>query len=142
MQANLAVQAASLVGRQVVVDSDRGYLPSDGELSASVHLPAAVGNLTVAVLDETGQLVRKIALGQHPAGDTPLHWDGEDAEGQRMPPGIYHLRAQSEMDGRAVSMQTRVAATVESVVLGKDQGLELNLEGLGAVGLDAVTQVQ
>ncbi|MDN5848513.1 MAG: flagellar hook assembly protein FlgD [Nitrococcus sp.] len=142
MQANLALQAASLVGRQVVVQSDRGYLPSDGEMSAMVHLPAAAGNLTVAVLDDAGQLVRKIELGQQPAGDTAFHWDGENAEGQPMPPGLYRLQAQTEIDGQAVSMQTRVAATVESVVLGKDQSLELNLEGVGAVGLDAVTQVK
>lgn len=142
MQANLALQAASLVGRQVVVQSERGYLPSDGEMSAIVHLPSAVTNLTVAVLDDAGQLVRKLDLGQQPAGDTAFHWDGRNAEGDAMPSGVYRLQAQTEINAQAVSMQTRVAAAVTSVVLGKDQSLELNLEGLGAVGFDAVTQVK
>ena len=142
MQTSQALQAASLVGRQVVVQSDRGYLPADGEMDAIVHLPAAVGNLTVAVLDGAGQLVRKIELGQQPAGDAAFHWDGKDTQGKRMPAGSYQLQAQSEMDGQAVSMQVRAAATVESVTLGAGQALQLNLAGLGAVDLDTVTQVK
>lgn len=142
MQTSHALQAASLVGRQVVAQSDRGYLPADGEMEAIVHLPAAVGNLTVAVLDGAGQLVRKVELGEQPAGDTAFHWDGKDTQGKPMPVGAYQLQAQSEMDGQAVSMQVRAAATVESVTLGAGQDLQLNLEGLGAVSLDAVTQVK
>lgn len=143
MQASQALQAASLIGRQVVVQSDRGYLPADGEMDAIVQLPTAVGNLTVAVLDDAGQLVRKLDLGQQPAGDAGFHWDGKDAQGESMPAGRYQLQAQSEINGQMVSMQTRAAATVDSVTLGAGgQGLQLNLDGLGAVGLDAVTQVK
>lgn len=142
MQANLALQAASLIGRQVVVQSDHGYLPAGGEMDAVVHLPAAVGNLTVTILDDAGQLVRRIDLGQQSAGDVAFRWDGEDAQGEPMPAGSYQLQAQSEVNGQAVSMQTRAAATVGSVTLGTDQGPQLDLGGLGAVGLDAVIQVK
>lgn len=143
MQTSQALQAASLIGRQVVVQSDQGYLPAGGEMNAIVDLPAAVGNLTVAVLDNAGQLVRKVQLGQQPAGEATFHWDGKDAEGQPMPTGSYQLQAQSAVDGQPVSMQMRATATVDSVTLGTGQSsLQLNLEGLGTVGLDAVTQVK
>lgn len=142
MQTSQALQAAALIGRQVVIQSDRGYLPVDGEMDAIVDLPAAVGNLTVAVLDGAGQLVRKIELGQQPAGDTAFHWDGKDTQGKSMPAGSYQLQAQSEVDGQAVAMQMRAAATVDSVTLGTGQSLQLNLAGLGAVSFDAVTQVK
>lgn len=142
MQGNLALQAASLVGRQVVVDSDRGYLPADGTMEASVQLPTAVSNLTVAVLDDAGQVVHRIELGPQPAGEAALHWDGRNAEGKAMPSGAYQLQAQSQIDGQSVSLPMRAPARVDSVTLGAGQSLELNLDGLGAVSLDAVTQVK
>ncbi len=142
MQSNLALQAASLVGRQVVAQSEQGYLPAGGTMDATVHLPSAVRNLTVAVLDEAGQRVRTLELGPQPTGNVVLSWDGHDTEGKPMPAGRYRLQAQSELDGQTVTLQTHTAATVDSVTLSADQSLELNLAGLGAVSLNAITEVK
>jgi hypothetical protein len=58
----------------------------------------ATGGLTEAasieVLDLQGRLLRR--LGSLPASGQPLQWDGTDARGSRVPPGVYlariHLR--------------------------------------------------
>lgn len=142
MQTNQALQAASLVGRQVIVQSDQGYLPANDQMDATVHLSTSVGNLTVSVLDNAGQLVRKVELGQHTAGDVAFQWDGKDDQGQPMPAGSYQLKAQADVNGQSVSMPIRSTATVNSVMLGSAQGPQLDLEGLGTVSLDAITEVK
>lgn len=45
---------------------------------------------TVEVLDLQGRLLRH--LGALPAGGAPLQWDGTDARGSRVPPGVYLAR--------------------------------------------------
>src|SRR5690554_4964846 len=60
MAGQQALTAASLVGREVLVESDKGHLPADGSLTGKIKLPVDVGNLTLSVYTESGELVRKI----------------------------------------------------------------------------------
>jgi len=56
----------------------------------------ATGSFTeaasVEVLDLQGRLLRH--LGSMPASGQPLQWDGTDARGSRLPPGVYLARVQ------------------------------------------------
>lgn len=143
MQTNQALEAASLVGRDVVVDTDTGYLPAQGDLTGTAVLPSGVDNLTVLINDSRGQTVQKLELGRQPAGEAAFRWDGTDANGNRLPAGDYRISAQSEVDGEPVAQQTRVNANVNSVTLsGAGEPPRLNLEGLGELSLSAVRQVK
>jgi hypothetical protein len=47
----------------------------------------------IDVLDSAGRLVRRLALGDLPAGEArSMRWDGTDARGERLPAGFYHYR--------------------------------------------------
>jgi len=43
--------------------------------------------------DLRGRRVRLLARGPFPAGDQQLSWDGRDASGRRVAPGIYFASA-------------------------------------------------
>ncbi len=48
--------------------------------------------IQLQVFDAVGRLVRTLALGQQPQGDYFVAWDGKDAKGGAVPPGIYFIR--------------------------------------------------
>jgi Zn-dependent M28 family amino/carboxypeptidase len=50
------------------------------------------GPVRLAVYDAAGQLVRVLAQGSFPAGPGRLTWDGCDARGRQLAPGIYFCR--------------------------------------------------
>jgi len=143
MQATQSLQAAGLVGRQVLVDSASGFLPEGGQLEGSVSVPSAVDNLTVSISDAAGQTVRQLDLGARPAGNAGFRWDGTDGQGRPLPAGTYSVRASTRAGGGEAGLDTRMAATVESVSLSRDgRSPQLELEGLGAMSLADVRQVK
>jgi flagellar basal-body rod modification protein FlgD len=76
LQSNQALQASSLVGRKVLVNSNDLNLESEGEVKAAVDIPASVTNLTASIYSESGELIRKIPLGQQAVGLHTFGWDG------------------------------------------------------------------
>jgi hypothetical protein len=62
------------------------------------------------LFDLSGRLVRQVeALGV--AGAQQLRWDGADAQGNQVPPGIYLLRLEAEGDARSEGL-SRVVRVV------------------------------
>ncbi len=142
LYSNQALQASSLVGRTVLVPSAGGLLPSGGSLTGAVDLTAGTPQLTVGIYDGSGQLVRRMALGTQAAGQVSFSWDGRTDAGTQAAPGVYRMKAEAEVGGQSVAMDTLVASRVESVVLGQPGGgIQLNLTGLGGVDFAAVRQI-
>ena len=139
LTANQTLQAAQLVGRGVLVPSDRGWLPESGELRGAATLPAS-GTLNVEIVDASGQVVRRLDLGTQPAGTRHFSWDGLDANGDRLPAGSYTLRARSGDGTSQIALDTLAVGQVRSVALGTG-GLSLELEGLAPVALADVQQI-
>ena len=137
-----ALQAANLVGHEVMVTSNLGLLEQGGSLQGAVDLPASVGNVRVRISDANGVLVRELALGSHEAGELAFTWDGYGDSGDYMPAGIYQVSAQATVDDVEMAPNLSVYAQVESVSMGGAEGIRLNLQGLGQVSLNNVTQIQ
>jgi flagellar basal-body rod modification protein FlgD len=130
MTSNQALQASSLVGRDVLVPGAAGIKADNAEMSAMVKLPQSVDNLVVRVENELGQLIRVFDKGPATAGDTKLTWDGNDENGQPMPAGKYKVTASGLLDGQNTEFETSTYANVNSVLLGKGDGnVLLNLAG-------------
>ncbi|MEW8027747.1 MAG: flagellar hook capping FlgD N-terminal domain-containing protein, partial [Candidatus Thiodiazotropha sp.] len=70
-----ALQAANLVGRDVLVESSVGALANGEPLQGSVVLPSSAGNVRVLISDQSGALVRELQLGTHEAGQVAFSWD-------------------------------------------------------------------
>jgi uncharacterized membrane protein len=65
--------------------------PTRGSVTCSLDLPRAAGGI-LAIYDVTGKLVRRLAAGSLPSGESRLTWDGRDAAGAKVGSGVYYLR--------------------------------------------------
>ncbi|KHT47073.1 flagellar hook assembly protein FlgD [Vibrio sinaloensis] len=130
MTSNQALQASSLVGRDVLIPGAAGVKKDDGSMAAMVKLPQAVDNLMVRIEDQMGQLVRTFDAGPKPSGDSRVEWDGKDSNGNPLPAGKYKVRAAGLLDGESKEFEVSTYANVNSVLLGKGDGnVLLNLAG-------------
>jgi flagellar basal-body rod modification protein FlgD len=137
-----ALQAATLVGREVLVESGVGNLSSGEPLQGSVVLPSSATNVRVMITDQSGALVRELQLGAHEAGQLAFSWDGYDDAGDYLGDGIYQISAIANVDDAEMAPGVLVSAEVESVNLGGVGGIQLNLDGLGQISMNDVVQIQ
>jgi len=136
-----ALQAGSLVGREILAPIDTGQLVPGGSLRGQVHLDQSSPQVIARVTDQTGQLVRELPLGSAPPGGLNFSWDGMDDAGNYAPPGLYSIRVEAIQNDAAVDLQTQLFSKVESVSLSGSNGLTLNLEGLGPIAFNNVQQI-
>ena len=142
LYSNQALQASSLVGRQVLVPGGEAVLPESGSISGAVDLPETVSQLNVGVYDQAGQLVQTLRLGPQAAGLVSFDWDGLGADGERLPPGTYELRAEGMAGGTTQALDVLIRGVVESVTLPQFGGpMRLQVNGLGSVDFSAVRQI-
>jgi len=138
-QSSQALQASSLVGRKVIVPTNRAVVDTSSTFRASLTLPAASSNVYVNVYDNSGAAVSRINLGQQAPGNVSFMWDGKDAGGNLLPPGTYRFEAQASYGQETKGLATMLPANVDSVTLGQNGGeLMLNLAGLGSIPLSQV----
>ncbi|ASU22830.1 flagellar biosynthesis protein FlgD [Vibrio qinghaiensis] len=130
MTSNQALQASSLVGRDVLVPGAAGIKKEDAGMAAMVKLPQSLDNLFVRIENEAGQLVRTFDVGAKSAGDNRVEWDGNDQNGNPLPGGKYQVKASGLLDGESKEFAVSTYANVNSVLLGKGDGnVLLNLAG-------------
>jgi flagellar basal-body rod modification protein FlgD len=116
------LQAAVLLGREVLVETDQIELPKPvpGEPAAAsapleLHLPSAVTSVTVDILDSAGRVVRTLDVGAQEAGFVSFPWDGKNGAGAPLPPGVYGVRAQAGVDGEPAPVTMLVRGSVSRV---------------------------
>ncbi|HSX70064.1 flagellar hook assembly protein FlgD [Pseudomonas subflava] len=141
-QSSQALQASSLVGRKVIVTTNKALVDTSEPLKGSVAVTQSTDNLYVNIYDSKGNQVNRISLGAAPAGNIGFTWDGKDADGKVLPEGVYKFEAQVQVEGKTVAMDTALPANVDSVTLGQNGGeMLLNLAGLGSIPLSKVQVV-
>lgn len=133
------LQASQLVGHEVLVESDKGYLADSGAMNGAAQVSSS-GKLSVDIVDGSGQVVRTLDLGTQAKGLSHFSWDGNDADGTRMAAGSYTMRARlTDAEGQ-IALTTQAAGVVRGVTLGSG-GVSLQLQGLDPVALGDVTQI-
>ncbi|BBP78872.1 MULTISPECIES: flagellar hook assembly protein FlgD [Pseudomonas] len=141
-QSSQALQASSLVGRSVIVPTDKAVVDTSKPFTGTVTIPSSVDNLTLKITDSTGKVVRTIDMGSQKAGNAAFAWDGKDDSGTLLANGTYTFNATSQIDSKATAMVTNLPATVSSVSLGQNGGeMMLNLAGLGSIALSKVQTI-
>ncbi|MEM8816856.1 MAG: flagellar hook assembly protein FlgD [Pseudomonadota bacterium] len=136
-----ALQAANLVGRSILAESNAAFYSGDDSVNGAVAIGAA-GTVQIDITDASGQLIQTLDLGQQPAGSVDFAWDGRTASGEMAAPGEYGLTARVVRGQEVESAPTLIEASIESVTLGRfGSAMTLNLEGGGSLALSQVYQI-
>lgn len=137
-----ALQASSLVGRSIIIQTDKAMVDTSKSMNGSVEVPSAVGNVSVKITDKDGNVVRTVDMGAQSAGSQSFIWDGKNDKGEVAPAGTYTFNASTKNDkGDSVSLATSLPATVTSVTLSKTGG-EMLLNLAGGMGRVKLSQIQ
>lgn len=143
MTSNQALQASSLVGREVLVPVDSVTTDTAGQsINGRVDLSQPTKNVTVQVKDQAGQLIKTIPLGDQSDADGRYEWDGTDQNGKAVPPGQYSFAATGDIDGKSEAISVGSFVRVESVSLDSKKGPVVNLPHIGPVTMDNVYEIQ
>ena len=136
-----ALQASAMVGRNVLVPGAESPMAVDGTISGMVDLPSGTSNLSVSILNGSGELVRRIDMGQQFAGSVPFKWDGMNEQGDVMPADVYTIKAESKTSTGSEQLDTLFASQVNSVSIAQSGAVTLNLAGLGRVPIESVREI-
>lgn len=143
MLSSQALQATSLVGRDVLIKSGYGVLEQGKAMTGSVELEETTSSVKLNIFNGAGALVRQLSLGDHEQGSLSFTWDGLTSDGTALPSGTYIVKAQGRANDEAVEMETAINYNVNSVTMDQKQGTLLNLAGFeSAVPLTDVLQVR
>jgi flagellar basal-body rod modification protein FlgD len=146
---NNALQASSLVGRSVSVESETSYLQAGSIVSGSVDLTYSTDDMKMAIYDDAGSLVQTIPIGKLAKGENAFRWDGQHIEingnllewsaGENAAAaGKYRFEVTATQNGKSEAIKTSLSANVNSVSIGENGSLILHLAGIGPVDANKV----
>lgn len=140
-QSTQHLQATSLVGRPVHVESNEAFLGSEGSVSVLAEFSSATQASTLTVYNNNGQVVDQFALGQQSEGRKEFIWTGMNANDERYPHGMYTFEVQASNAGVNETVPTFLSANVNSVTIEPGGKLTLNLAGLGPKSMSDIVQI-
>lgn len=133
------LQAASLVGNQVLVDGNSMQL-AGGQASGGYQLEAASDNVAVTVKGPSGEVVYTAQLGKQPAGLSVFHWDGSTNNGTPAVNGNYSFSVTATNGGAKVAATTLTLGRVDGVTPSAT-GTTLTIGGVGDIPLASVKHI-
>jgi flagellar basal-body rod modification protein FlgD len=150
-QSNQALQASSLVGRSVNVETNSSMLTPGGIISGSVNIPTTTSDLKINIYDSKGALAAQVPVGVAEEGEANFRFDGQNMEvngkllnwtsgTKALPVDNYRFEVLTTQSGKTQQLATQLSANVNSVTIGTDGKLVLNLAGHGAMDLSKVKQ--
>ncbi len=138
-----ALQATALVGREVLIPGQVGYLENGGRISGTIEEGQASGDVMMIVKDASGQVVANRDLGNIGSAETPFSWDGANNLGEPLPEGLYSISIEGTLSGENEALVTSVYSRVNSVSIVDNQGgMLLNLNGIGQVESSEIQEVR
>lgn len=138
-----ALQASSLVGKQVEVKTDSALYTQGQALNGTVDLPSSVTDLIVKVSDKKGVMIKELNLGHNESGDVKFKFDGLDENGDPLNSAVLRINASATIDGKKQDLTTYIASNVDSVTMsGNGKPLLLNVDGFGQVGLEDIKAIR
>ena len=141
-QSNQALQASTMVGRNVLIQGDQLSVSEAGDMQLSIDLQDSASEVVVNITDDRGQLVHRMELGYQQAGFLNIQWNGLNSDGARVPPGRYTVSAEAHQGDVVSAVETLILVQVESVTLGQaGQDLTLTVSELGDISMSQVRKI-
>ena len=134
-----SMQAASMIGKGVLVPGS-GLTLSDGAAYAGINLESAADQVTLKIMDSSGNVIQTEKLGAHEAGVFNIGWDGKLADETTAPAGNYTFSVEAVQGGNTVTATALQIGTVSALVRSSN-GFLLDLGSLGTVDFSDVQQI-
>ena len=139
MQSSQSLQAAGMIGHSVLAPGS-GLALASGKSVFGVDLAAGADKVEVTIKDAAGNVVRKMDLGNQPAGMQPLVWDGTTDAGAAAADGQYTFDVSAVTGGKPVAATALALGQVLSVSTSA-QGVSLNVRNIGSVAMSDIRQI-
>jgi flagellar basal-body rod modification protein FlgD len=134
-----AFQAVGLIGHHVLAPGEFVNL-NGGAGVGGFELPSAADSVKVSIFDASGNLVRRLDLGDQNEGVSVFQWDGKTDAGEVAPDGAYGFTVAASINGNAVLSEPLAVGAVQSVLM-DGIGPALSVQGMGLVDLSQVKQI-
>ena len=141
LRSSMTMDAAGLVGRQVLVQTDQTALNTNGGIGGTVQVDTAAANLFLNITNSSGQTVKTLELGSTPQGEIRFNWDGKTEAGEQVAQDYYSIQAYSEVDGNRVAHAVNLPDQIVSVSI-HEGGLIANLAGGTSVPTAQIREIQ
>lgn len=133
-----ALQAASVVGRDVLVEGN-GMVLAGGSARAGFELADAADQVSVTVSSAGGQVVHRATLANLAAGIHTFEWDGKTDAGAAAAAGNYSFAVSAKQGGSDAKVQALAVSRVDGVSNGSN-GLSLRTSS-GTLDWSKIKQV-
>lgn len=143
LSSDQSLQAANLVGRDVLIPGGYGVLDDKGAMSGTLTLPQSASDVTLKIHNAHGEEVRSLTLGGYAPGAVSFQWDGFYDDGSAATGGNYAIIAEALIDGTQQAVEVSLDTRVDSITLNQDgTGTTLNLASGQSVPLSFVQQIK
>lgn len=141
MRQSTTIDAAVLVGRNVLVPTNQTALNTQGGIAGMITVPEPTDNLRVEILNDAGQVIHRSDYGAQRIGEFRFNWDGRNEAGEQVEQDFYTVRAVATTANGQVPFDVSLPDQVISVTI-QDNGLIANLAGGGSVPAVQIKEIQ
>lgn len=134
-----AIQSAGMIGKNVLVAGSQLSL-AQGQSFGGVKLAGAADQVSLKILDASGNVLQTQNFGARPAGTFDFVWDGKTDTGATAPDGTYKFSVTATQGDKKVVADTLQIGTVSALVRA-NSGFLLDLGALGTVDFKDVQQI-
>lgn len=94
--------ATTIVGKSVKAVSDKINYDGENPVKINFELDGRAAMVTIDILDQDGNVLRKLTESNLEAGEGSKEWDGRDYRGNNIPPGEYQVRVTADAPGGGI----------------------------------------
>jgi len=123
--------AASWIGRSMLVESDIATPLRDGTYAGEIELPKHAEQVSVSFLDQNGAVVHSQDFGAQKAGAFSFGWDGKGADGAVKASGPLRMIVNASGAGEAITATTATWTGIAGIQSPANGGVTKLVTGLG-----------
>jgi len=111
------LQASNLIGKTIQAEGSSLSI-QDGVVSNGSYQLSQAGNVTIIISDSSGNVVRRIDVGEKDTSLQNIEWDGKNQEGIMLADGIYNFQVSAtDGNGQSISVTSYLLGTVDGVTV-------------------------
>ncbi|MCG8416046.1 MAG: flagellar hook assembly protein FlgD [Pseudomonadales bacterium] len=140
---NQAMEAAQLVGKEVLVDNPNVSFEEGQQVSGNIQANGSLHAVNINVYSAAGDLVRTIDYGSLNPGLHAIAWDGLTDDGESAVSGDYRVEATALLNGESTTLPVQLFHRVESTSIDHGSGqIALNLSNAESINFSLVKEIR